>query len=86
MLVGGVVEDHVEHESDASFVCLADKLVKVVHCAEHGVDIAVIGHVVAAILERAHKERRDPQVVDAQIGQVVETLRDALEIAHAVAV
>jgi hypothetical protein len=86
VLVGRVVGDQVDDEADAAGMRLGDQLVEVVERAEDGIDVAVVGDIVAGILLRRGHERRQPQRVDAELGQVVEVRRDAPQIADAVAV
>ena len=61
-------------------------LVDIVHRAIARVDGAVVGDVVAVVALRRRVERRDPEIADAEVLQVVEALRDAREIAPAVPV
>ena len=86
-MVGGcVVEDHVEHEADAAVSGLADQSVRVVHCAEHGIDAVIISYVVAVIIHRREEEWGDPQIVDPEILQIIKAAYDSAEIADTVAV
>ena len=54
--------------------------------AEIGIDVAVVGNVVAVVAARARIERQQPQRGDAEIAQIVEPLGQAGKIADAVAV
>ena len=63
-----------------------DQVVEVVQGAELGRDVAVVGHVVAAVGQRRGIERAEPDRVDAQAGQVADPRRDAREVTDAVAV
>jgi len=56
------------------------------HVAVSGVDVLVVGDVVAVIAQRRGIERQQPQRGDAEILEVVELPRDAGEIADAVVV
>ena len=47
VLVGGVRQDEVYHDPDAEPVRLLDERVEVAERAEHRVDVAVVGHIVA---------------------------------------
>ena len=49
-------------------------------------DVQVVRDVVAVVLERRGKEGQQPEAGDAEILQVVELLRQALEVADAVVV
>ena len=81
-----VVQDHVEHDADAAGAGLAGELLEVSHGAVARVDGAVVGDVIAVVALRGGKEGRQPDIVDAELGQVVELLRDAAEVSPAVAV
>ena len=61
-----------------------DQPVEIAERAEYGIDRAVIRHVVAEILHRRDEERRDPDRVDAQFGNVIELARDPVQIADAI--
>ena len=54
--------------------------------AEQRLDVAVVGHVVAAVGHRRRVERRDPDGVDAEVAQVRQPGPDAGQVADAVAV
>ena len=82
----GMVEHHVEHEADSMRLGLAGELVEVVHRAEHRLDRAIVGHVIAVVVLRRDEEGRDPEVVHAEMLEVVEAVRDAAQVADAVAV
>ena len=82
----GVVEDHVEHQADAVRRSLRNQRLEVFHCAEARVDRAIVGDVVAIIALRRREERREPQEIDAEFSEVVESVPDAVEIAPAIAV
>ena len=82
----GVVEDHVEHQADAVRRSLRNQRLEVFHRAEARGDRAIVGDVVAIIALRRREERREPQEIDAEFSEVVESVPDAVEIAPAIAV
>ncbi len=86
MLVGGVVGDEVENKAQAASVDSGDEAVEVGEGAEEGIDVAVIGDVVAEVGHRRRVERRDPDGVDTEGGKVVDAGEDAGEVADAVGV
>ena len=65
---------------------LLDDPVEIGEGAEARIDPAIVGHIVAEILHRRGEEGRDPDAVDAQIGDVVEPLGDAGKIADPVTI
>ena len=86
MLGGGVVEHHVQHQADAAPVRLADKLLQILHRAVARVNGTVVGHIIAVVALGRGEERRQPEIVNAQVGEVVQFRGDALQIAEAVTV
>ncbi len=84
--VGGVVGNEVDDDPQAQVVGVADEGVGVVQIAEHRVDGAVVGDVVARVGLRGGVERAEPDGVDAEAGQVRQPAADAGQVAHAVAV
>ena len=85
VLVAGVVGHPVEQHPQAPVVGLADQGVDRGQRAEQRVDVAVVAHVVAVVGHRRREDRRQPQGVDAQPGQVVEVAAHAVEVADPVA-
>ena len=86
MLVGAVVRHPVEQQPHPACVDAVDQCVEVGIGAEDRIDAAVIGDVVAEIADRRGEDRREPQRVDTEIGEVVQPARDAGQVADAVAV
>ena len=63
----------------------AHQVVEVGQGPEQRVDVAVVAHVVAEVGHRRAEDRREPDGVDAQPGQVVEVAGEASQITDAVA-
>ena len=57
-----------------------DQLVELRQRAEQRVDALVVADVVAVVGLRRRVDRREPQDVDAEVGQVVQALQDAAEV------
>jgi hypothetical protein len=86
MLVGAVVGDQVDDDLDATLVGIGQEPVEVGESPEGRIDSPVVGNVVTTIGHRRPIERRQPESVNAQVGEVVEPAGDAHQVAHAVAV
>jgi len=86
VLVGGVVRDEVEPGVDAVAGCLGDQAVEVGERAELGVDVAVVGDVVAPVDVRRRERRARPENVDPEPGEVVELRREARDVTDPVTV
>jgi hypothetical protein len=86
VLIGGVVQDHVEDDLHTPPVDFLDEFHRVVQAAVFGSDAAVVGDVVSEIALRARVVGREPDGFKAQVLDVVEFGDDARQIADAVAV
>ncbi len=86
VLVGGVVEDHVQDDADVALLALGDEVVHVGEGAVLRVNGLVVGDVVAEVDLGGRVHGRDPDGVDAEGFEVAEALGDAVEVANAVAV
>ena len=86
MLVGGVVDHQLGDDAHAALVRGGDEVLHVGHRAVLGMDVAVVGDVVAVVAPRRGIERQQPDRVDAEIGDVVELGDQAGEVADAVVV
>ena len=85
VLARAVVGHEVDDDAQAELVRTVAQGVEVVEGAEDGVDVAVVGDVVAGVLLRRSEEGGEPHGVDAEVGERLEPLRDAGEVADAVA-
>jgi hypothetical protein len=86
VLVAGVVGHDVDGDLDVALVRLGQQHVEVAEGAEHRVDVARVGDVVAVVGHRGAVEGRQPQRVDAQQLQVTEPGVDAFQVSDAVTV
>ncbi|MDQ1131880.1 hypothetical protein QE386_000475 [Pseudoxanthomonas winnipegensis] len=86
MLVRAVAEHLVDHHLQAQRMRLGQQGVEVGQRAEQRIDIAVVGDVIAEVGHGRLEERRDPDRVHAQAGDVVQALDDAGQVAHAIAI
>ncbi len=77
-----LIDDHPQPEP----MGFGQQAVEVGEGAEHRVDVAVVGDVVAEVLHRRGEERRQPDAVDAETGDIRELAGDAGEITDAVTV
>ncbi len=86
VLVGGVVDDELGDDAQAALLRFQDEAAKVLHRPEVGIDVAVVGDVVAVVAAGRGVERQQPQRGDAEILQIVELVGQPREIADAVIV
>ena len=86
VLVGGVVDDQLGDDAQVAALGFLHEAAEIPHRAEGGIDVAVVGDVVAVVAAGARIERQQPQRGDAEVVQVVEPLGQPGEIADAVAV
>ena len=86
MLVGRVVDNQVHHDANATPMRLLKQLIEIRHRAEFRLNRLIIADVIAVIDVRGLVHRRQPNHINAQLLQVVQPRRHALQIADAVAV
>jgi hypothetical protein len=86
VLVGAVVDDQIHDQLHAPGVHAGQQLVERRQVPEHRVDVGVVADVVPVVVLRRRVDRRQPQHIHAQAGEVVEVGDDATQVAHAVAV
>ena len=86
VLVAGVVDDEVGDDPHAAVLRGADDLDEVAEAAEPPVDAVEVDDVVAVVAVGRRVDGHQPQARHAQRRQVVEPLRQALQVAGAVAV
>ena len=86
MLVGSVVEHQFGDDAQSARVGFAEKHLEIAQRAVGGMDVGVVGDVVAVVLPWRGAKRQQPERRDAEILQVIEFFGEAGEIAHAVAV
>ena len=85
MLVGAVVDDELGDDAQAPPMRLAHEVPEVAERAVVRMDAREVGNVVAVIAQRERVERQQPHGSHAEVGDVVELLRQPGEVAHAVA-
>jgi hypothetical protein len=76
----------VDEHPNAELVCSGDQRVEVLKRAEHRIDSGIVTDIVAEIAHRRGKERRDPNRVGAEVGDIGEAPGDAGKVADAVTV
>jgi hypothetical protein len=64
VLVGGVVDDQVDHQPDAAVLVLVDQLDEVAEGPQPRVHAVVVGRVVAVVPARGGVDRVEPQAGD----------------------
>ena len=86
VLVGGVVDDELGDDPQAALLGFLDEAPEILHRPEIGIDVAIVGDVVAVVAAGRGVERQQPQRGDAEILQVAQLLGQPGEIADAVIV
>ncbi len=86
MLIRGVIDHQFGDHAQTAGMRLADEHPKIAQRAVHRIDMHVIGDVIAVVPQGRRIKRQQPQRSDAQLLQIVEFLRQAGKIAHAVVV
>jgi hypothetical protein len=86
MPVRGVVRHEIENDLQAARMRRRDQRVEIGERAEHRIDIGIVRDIVAEVRHRRGIDRRDPDGVSAELDQMIEPRRDALQVTDAVTV
>ena len=86
VLVGGVIDHELGDDAQPAPFGFLDEALEILHRPEIGIDVAIVGDVVAVIAAGRGIERQQPQRGDAKILQVAELFGQPCEIADAVIV
>ena len=83
---GGVVENHVQHDTHASFFCFLYQVLQILHGTEGGIDFSIVCHIVAVVIHRGDKNRSEPEVINPQLLQIAQSAGDPSDIAKTIAI
>ena len=72
VLVGGVVDDEFDEDLHAALVGGVEEELEIIEGAVVGMDVDVVGDVVAVVAEGRGKEGQEPEAGDAEVLQVIE--------------
>ena len=86
VLFGAVIQNIIHDHTNASGVSLFDQFIKVGQAAIVWVDVAKVGGGVAMVLVGTGGNGHEPNAFNAQVFQVIERLRQALQVSDAIAV
>ncbi len=86
MFLGCVIDDKVHDQLHITLLHFFDEVVDISQGAIHGVDILIIGNIVAHICLWALVDRRYPYYVHAEVLEVVKLLGDAWDISPSIAI
>ena len=86
VIPAAMVRHHIHHDSQSELVSSREQRVERLEPAVVGLDVEVVGDVVAVVVLRGRVARRQPQRVDAETGDVRQPVPDTDEIADAVTV
>src|ERR1700739_1487611 len=81
-----MVDDQLDHYLDATFVGRVKKRLEIGQSAVRGVDVGVVGDIVAVVAQGRRKERKQPETCDAEFLQVIQLRQEAWKVADAVVV
>ena len=79
MLIGGVVDDQLDHHLHVPLVRGVEEGLEIVQRSVRRIDVDVVGDVVAVVAQRRRKEGQQPEAGDAEVLQIVELARSAPE-------
>ena len=86
MLVAGVVDDEIHDQTHAAGVEPLDEGIEVLQGAEEGVDVLVVGDVVAVVVLRGAVDGAEPHDVDPELVEVVQSAGQAGDVTDPVTI
>ena len=86
MLLGTVVQHQVHNDTDASLLAFRNQFLHIFHGTEHGINGAVIRNIISVVYLRRRTDRTQPDSIDSQFLQVIQTIDDAADITNAITV
>ena len=86
VFIRGVVGHQVKDQLHAALMDFSQQAVKIRHAAKHGVDGAVIGHIVAEVMHGRRVNGRKPHHAHIEALQVIQAGGHASQVADAIAV
>src|SRR5690606_39168123 len=76
MLIRGVIDDELRDDFQPASMRFGDEVPEIVQRSVVGMDVAVVGDVVAVIAHRRGVERQQPNRIDAELLNVIEPMRE----------
>ncbi len=86
VLIRRVIDDELGDDAQSASMRLVDERLEILARAVVGMDVAVVGDVVAIVLAGRRIERQQPDGVDPQLLDVIELAEQSAEIADAIVV
>src|SRR5579871_680897 len=81
-----MVQHHLDNYFDIALMRCRQKRLEVVQRSVERMYGPIVGNVIAVVPQRGREERHQPDRRDPEIAQVVELLRQALEVTNAISV
>ncbi len=86
VLAGGMIDNEIHKDLHAAFMSLFENHFEIVESAEFGIDILIIGNIVAVVAVGGGINRREPDAVNAEALDIIKLAVNARQIADTVAV
>src|SRR5688572_17453604 len=82
----GMVEDKIDDDANAAVMCAFQEALKVIERAILGSNVGIVRDIIIYIELRRWEMRRQPDCVNAEVSEVIQTLGHADEIADAITI
>ena len=86
MFIRTMRRHNINHQLQAARMGLRNQRVKIRQRSVFRIDVAIIRYVITKILLWRRKERADPDGVNAQIGDIIQSGDNTLQVADTIAV
>jgi type IV secretory pathway TrbF-like protein len=81
-----VVEDQIDNDPNAPLMGFDQQALKIVQGAQVGMHIAIIGYIIAIVLEGRRIKRQERKAIDPQVFQVVQFLDQSTKVSDPIVV
>src|SRR6266581_7085033 len=86
MLIRRMVRDIIQEDFELTPMGLDHELVAIFQSTEEGIDIRVVRDIIAKVSHGGWKDRRQPERIDSQPLEVIESTGNASQITHTITI
>ena len=81
-----MIHDKIHYNADPALMCLLEKALEIIQCAEYRIDLFIIRNVIPAIMHRRFIDWREPDRGYAKFRKIIQLPDNSIDIANAIIV